>query len=129
MSKPAPAVSHCSICQHVQPITDHRRHNCAQVLRAQVVELRAQLAQKDSDLVRSQALVKVMHMILSPDAATPGLAALSVRNYANRLADMVTAAHQRATRTTAALAIRLVRNGRSKPEIERSIAQLAMDNP
>lgn len=129
MSKPVPAVSHCSVCQHVQLATDRRPHNCAQVLRAQVIELRAQLGERDRQLAAANGALVLIHQLLGKDAPTAVQAALRVREYASRMADMVAAAHQRATRTTVALALRLVRKGSSRPEIERSIAQLAMDIP
>ncbi|HEX8590732.1 hypothetical protein [Pseudomonas sp.] len=124
-----PAVSHCSICQHIQMVKDRRPHNCAQVLRAQVIDLRSHLDAKESQLAAARGALVLIHQVLGKDAPTAVQAALRVRGYADRMANLVTAAHHRATRTTVALALRLVRRGGSRREIERSIAALCVDNP
>lgn len=121
-------ISHCPICQHAQAANDRRNHSCAQVLRAQVLALKSELAVKDAELRQASGALTLVHELLGKDEKSAVLAAIRMRSYATRMADAVQDTYDRATRTTVALALQLLRHGRSRRDIERSISALCMAN-
>jgi hypothetical protein len=115
----------CAVCEHTQAIDDIRAHSCAGVLRNRVLELKTLLAIRDTQLFTANATISTMHAIAGHDDRKPVDAVMGISRYARRMADLSSGNYDRGTRTTALLAIQIVRQGGSRRRIMKRLLDLA----